>query len=70
MSERLSLADRTRNFWSASFYLRRAPERDPAVAILALKQVASIATGTVQKRAAILLRDFDHGTDEHPTRAG
>lgn len=57
----LSLADRTRNFWSAATYLRRAPDRDPTVAVKVLQQVARVTSGRVQARAANLLKEIPHG---------
>ncbi|MDX8492936.1 hypothetical protein RFN29_15260 [Mesorhizobium sp. VK22B] len=61
----LSLADRTRNFWNAAYFFRRAdPARDRAVAVKVLAQVTATASGTVQDRAASLLREIN----EQPTR--
>ncbi|RVD44645.1 hypothetical protein EN742_01640 [Mesorhizobium sp. M4A.F.Ca.ET.020.02.1.1] len=55
-----SLADRTRKFWCAAYFYRRAdPARDRAVAVKALAQVTATASGTVQDRAANLLREIN-----------
>lgn len=63
----LTLADRTRNFWCASFFLRRAPDRDPSHAVKALEQVKATTRGAVMHRAAKLLKEID-GTDNHASR--
>lgn len=55
-----SLADRTRKFWCAAYFYRRAdPARDRAVAVKVLAQVTATASGTVQDRAASLLREIN-----------
>jgi hypothetical protein len=59
---------RAKQFWSAAHFLRRAPNRDHAIAVKILRQVAR-ATGPVQCRAATLLREIDNGTDQHSPRA-
>ncbi|MDX8537084.1 hypothetical protein RFM23_05530 [Mesorhizobium abyssinicae] len=60
-----SLADRTRKFWCAAYFYRRAdPARDRAVAVKVLAQVTSTASGTVKDRAANMLREIN----EQPTR--
>jgi hypothetical protein len=56
----LTLADRTRNFWNAAYFFRRAePTRNRAIAVKVLEQVTNTASGTVQDRAANLLREIN-----------
>lgn len=52
---------RAKAFWSAAFYLRRAPERNPAIALKVLGQVAEQSTGQVRDRADALLREIENG---------
>ncbi|RWF74516.1 MAG: hypothetical protein E5X15_09960 [Mesorhizobium sp.] len=61
----LAIDDRARKFWCAAYFYRRAdPARDRAVAVKVLAQVTATASGTVQDRAANLLREIN----EQPTR--
>lgn len=55
----MTLADRTRKFWSASFFYRRAPERNQSITIKVLEQVARTTTGLVHDRATALLKDIN-----------
>lgn len=67
----MNLAHRTRNFWNAAFYIRRAhPDRDLTVARLTLKQVVTLTTGTVHDRAEQLLKEIEDGpaTGRHQER--
>lgn len=66
----MTLAVRTRKFWCAAFFYRRAGNRDRSIAVKVLEQLVPVATGTVQRRAATLLREINHGTDQYPPRAG
>lgn len=63
-----SLALRTRNFWCAAYFLRRAPDRDRTIAVKALAQVATMTTGKVHDRAITILRET-YGTDADTSRA-
>lgn len=64
----LTLADRTRNFWSAAYYYRRAdPSRDRAIVAKVLAQLTFTASGTVQARASNLLREINE-PDRQPSR--
>jgi hypothetical protein len=66
----LTLADRTRNFWCAAFYCRRAEtSRDRSVAVKVLQQVTTVTKGKVKDRAETMLREINV-TDEHAPRAG
>lgn len=66
----LSLADRTRDFWNAAYFYRRAdPSRRRDIAVAVLAQVTETTNGTVQARAVNLLREINE-PDSHPTRAG
>lgn len=60
----MTLADRTRKFWSAAFFLRRAPDRNRSIPIKVLEQVARTTTGRVHDRAITLLKDIN---DDEPT---
>ncbi|RJT42022.1 hypothetical protein D3227_04920 [Mesorhizobium waimense] len=65
----LNLADRTRNFWCAAYFYRRAdPSRDRAIVPKVLEQVTTKANGTVKDRAATLLREINE-PDRNPPRA-
>lgn len=62
---------RARNFWCAAYFFRHAPDRDRSIAVKVLEQTATTATGTIQTRAATMLKEINGtGTDEHPPRAG
>lgn len=66
----MDLAYRTRKFWCAAYFYRRAqPHRDRAIAVKVLEQVATVTAGTVKARATSLLKEIDHVADQHPTRA-
>ncbi|MER9628398.1 hypothetical protein [Mesorhizobium sp. M0296] len=65
----LTLAGRTRKFWCAAYFYRRAdPSRNRAIAVSVLEQVKETAAGTVKDRAAALLREINE-PDRHPSRA-
>ncbi|RUX03169.1 MAG: hypothetical protein E5V51_00080 [Mesorhizobium sp.] len=60
----MNLAIRTRNFWCAAYFFRRAsPDRDRSIVAKVLEQVTTTTNGTVQHRAANLLREIN----EQPT---
>ncbi|SDL06652.1 hypothetical protein SAMN05428953_12635 [Mesorhizobium muleiense] len=66
----LTLAGRTRKFWCAAYFYRRAdPSRNRAIAVAVLVQVKETTVGTVQDRAASLLREINVA-DQHTTYAG
>lgn len=51
-------------FWSAAYFIRRAPYRSHLIAIRTLDQVAAYSTGKVRERAVAILREIN----EQPTR--
>lgn len=64
----LTLAARTRKFWCAAYFYRRAdPARNRAIAVTVLEQVTETANGTVKARAANLLREINE-PDRQPSR--
>lgn len=65
----LTLAERTRKFWCAAYFYRRAPDRDRSLAVRVLEQVNLTATGKVQFRADALLREIDSHHDHQPASA-
>jgi hypothetical protein len=50
------LSTLARQFWSAAFFLRRAPTRNPGLALKILGSLASQPPSPVQSRAAQILR--------------
>ncbi len=60
------IAETIKQFWSAAFFYRRAPDRNRDKAILVLNHVRNTATGKVQSRAANLLKEIEHDTDNPP----
>lgn len=65
----LSLADRTKNFWSAAYFYRHAdPRQDRSICVKVLAQVIQTTNGTVQDRAATLLKEINE-PDRHTSRA-
>jgi hypothetical protein len=65
----LTLADRTRKFWCAAYFYRRADLfRNRAIAVKVLEQVTETTSGTVKTRAANLLREINE-PDSHAPRA-
>lgn len=52
-----ALEYKTRLFWNASFFIKRAVGRNSDSAITGLKIVAATTTGTVKNRAENLLRE-------------
>lgn len=59
-----SLADRTRKFWCAAYFYRRADRyRNRDIAVRVLEQVKTTTSGAVKDRAASLLREIN----EQPT---
>lgn len=64
-------ADTAKQFWSAAYFYRRAPDRDRATAIKVLDFLSATATGIVQSRAADMMKDIkNNGTDQHSPREG
>lgn len=64
----MNLAQRTRNFWCAAYFYRRAaPERDRKSIPKILKHVAAVTTGNVQKRADQLLKEIEN-VQQHSRR--
>lgn len=51
----MPLRDATRQFWSAAFFLRRAPDRNPGLALKILASLARQPPGPIQTRAANLI---------------
>jgi hypothetical protein len=64
------LADRTRHFWCAAFYFRRAPHRDQSTGERLLEEVAKHSIGTVHVRAVNLLAEMRNERDDRPPIAG
>lgn len=58
----MTLSELTARFWSAAKYSRRAPEKDQQPAQKLLREVARIATGTLQQRAQELIKEDENGT--------
>ena len=56
-----SLEVKAKQFWSAALFIRRAQDRDPAIAIKILNHVATHAAEAIQHRAATLLREIENG---------
>lgn len=61
-------ADTAKQFWSAAYFYRRAPDRDRAKAIEVLDFLRTNATGIVQFRAAVMMKDINN--EQHPPRDG
>ena len=53
------IAEVTKRFWCAAFYVRRSQDRDKAIAVTILQQITLSATGAVQRRAAETLKEYD-----------
>lgn len=60
-------ADTARQFWSAAYFYRRAPDRDRSTAIKVLEMISTTTTGIVQSRAADIMKEINDGSD--PPRA-
>ncbi len=60
------LAEQAKRLWSASFYVRRGHDRDRSIAIAILKQLTLNATGKVQNRAALMLKEIDGEQSDSP----
>jgi hypothetical protein len=56
-----TLEVRAKQFWSAALFIRRARDRDPAIAIHVLNDVAAHAAEAIQYRAAALLKEIENG---------
>lgn len=63
-------ADTAKQFWSAAFFYRRAPDRDRTTAIKVLEFLSTTTTGIVQSRAAEIMKDVNHVTDQYPAGEG
>ncbi|MGY4333173.1 hypothetical protein ACVWWG_007590 [Bradyrhizobium sp. LB7.2] len=63
-------ADTARQFWSAAFFYRRAPDRNRATAIMVLTTLSTSTTGIVQSRAADILKEIANVTDQHTPGPG
>jgi hypothetical protein len=55
----ISLAEITKRFWFAAFFIRRGQCRDRSIAIATLRQLSETATGKVQGRAAEIMKDLN-----------
>ncbi|QND53445.1 hypothetical protein HB779_17290 [Phyllobacterium sp. 628] len=52
-----------KNFWSAAYFYRLAPDRNRSMAIKILEHVRNTGTGKAQASAAALLKDIENVTD-------
>lgn len=58
--ETVSLSERAKQFWSAAYYIRRAPHRDHEKARKILAHVAMNTTGKISDRAIKLLKETEN----------
>lgn len=65
----MNIEEATRQFWSASFFWRRAQGRDTGPAVDAIKQIAAGKYTAVADRAKTTLREIENA-DNHPPRSG
>ena len=63
-------ADTARQFWSAAYFYRRAPDRDRTTAIVVLTALSGSPPGLVQSRAADIMKEIANGTDQHSPSPG
>lgn len=59
------LAERTRAYWSAAYYRRRAPDRDPTLPDKILADVARNSTSRLHDLALATMRETN-GTSPRP----
>ncbi len=64
----MRLADRTREYWCAAFFLRRATDRNRSVALTVLEHVIDTGDDKLSERADQLLKEIQNGTDQHSRR--
>lgn len=64
-----SLSERAKQFWSAAYFIRRAPDRDPSTAIKILEHLHVNAAKPISDRADEILVEIHNGTDKQPPHA-
>ena len=66
---RVQISVQAKQFWSAAYFIRRAPHRDRSNAIKVLEHLHVNATGAIQNRADKLLVEI-HNDKQPPVNAG
>ena len=62
----MNIETEARRFWSAAFFIRRAPDRDHREAVRILRFVTNTSTGRVHDRALALLREINEQQSSIP----
>lgn len=62
------LAEQAKQFWSAAYFVRRAPERDHSIAVKVLENLYLNAPGPIQDRADKLLVEIHDNANRNASR--
>lgn len=61
------LREQARQFWSASFYLRRATDRSPAIAIKILRSLTKSRFAPIATKSRSILEQYHERSDKDRT---
>ena len=61
------LDELTKRFWSAAWFIRRAPIRDKAIAVRILRQLHASSSGAISERAGEILKGIENGANSRST---